>query len=100
MDKLANVYLQFYIDWAIGINTFLVYYMGHLIPATLFIGLCIYVNAMLSDLQIQLHDIDGDVNNREQRTDFYLQIGYKLCNEFQFTVHIYKLSILVVSTAD
>lgn len=90
MDKWANVYAQFYIDWAVEFSTYLVYYVGHLIPASFFIGMCFYVNAMLADLTIQIREIDEDVKNHRKYD--YSEIGHKLCNEIQFNVHIFRSS--------
>lgn len=85
LDKLTeNVYLQFYINWTIEMSTYVVYYSMHLISALFYIGLALYVNAMLRDLKICLRAIDAEMDNSQAQR--------KLFDAIQFHAYLFELA--------
>lgn len=57
MDKWANVYTQYLIKMTVELVTCYTYYLFHMSAAYIRIGLCLYVNAMQTDLKVRLEEI-------------------------------------------
>lgn len=61
LDEPKDSYWRFYADWSIQTLAAAMYYTVILTSAIFYIGMCLYVNAMVVDLKLRLQAINGSV---------------------------------------
>lgn len=58
LASLEHIYVAFYIDWIHQFMVCLIYYTFALASVLIFVGLCLYIEAMAIDLRLKLVQID------------------------------------------
>lgn len=91
LDKFTkNIYLQHYVNWVNEVFVYVVFYSTNFISLFFYIGISLYINAMLKDLIIFMQTIDADMQNQQNTTKGEIQ--RKLFDAIQFHVNLFDLA--------
>lgn len=64
LPSQTNVFVQYYADWFIQCNASLGYFIMSSMPALFFVGVCLYITEIVSDIQRAFEASAGDSDEK------------------------------------